>query len=73
MQSVVANEGPGIPQADFLENRFNLTPAQARLVIHLTAGKSLRSSAEALGVKYERYAAILSRFSRKLERTGRQS
>src|SRR5262245_12487701 len=53
MASVVANDGPGIPQAEVLANKFGLTPSQARLVIHLTAGKSLRSSAEALGVKYE--------------------
>jgi DNA-binding CsgD family transcriptional regulator len=59
MPLVVANEGREIPQADFLENRFGLTPAQARLVIHLTAGKSLRSSAEALGVKYETVRSYL--------------
>ena len=53
MVSVVADEGPEIPQADFLKNRFGLTPAQARLVVHLTAGHSLRSSAKMLGVKYE--------------------
>ena len=53
MVSLVENEGPGIPQAVFLENRFGLTPAQARLAIHLVEGNSLRSSAKALGVKYE--------------------
>jgi DNA-binding CsgD family transcriptional regulator len=53
MQSVVANEGGGIPPADFLEDRFDLTRAQARLVVHLVAGASLRSCAEELGIKYE--------------------
>ena len=60
MTSVVVNDGPRMPQADFLKtqadclkNRFDLTPAQARLVVHLTAGHSLRSSANALGVTYE--------------------
>jgi DNA-binding CsgD family transcriptional regulator len=50
MPSVVANE---VPQADFLETRFDLTPAQARLVVLLFAGASLRSCAMALGIKYE--------------------
>jgi DNA-binding CsgD family transcriptional regulator len=50
MPSVVANE---VPQADFLETRFDLTPAQARLVVLLFGGASLRSCAKALGIKYE--------------------
>src|SRR5262245_23730918 len=50
MPSMVANE---VPQADFLETRFDLTPAQARLVVLLFAGASLRSCAKALGIKYE--------------------
>ena len=49
----VADEGPGIPQADFLEIRFGLSPAEARLVVLLFAGASLRSCAKALGIKYE--------------------
>jgi DNA-binding CsgD family transcriptional regulator len=53
MASVVAVQGRGVPQEDFLENRFDLTPAEARLVIHLIQGTSLKSSAQALGVKYE--------------------
>src|SRR5262245_2796466 len=51
--SVVAIEGRELPQADFLENRFDLTPAQARLVVLLFAGASLRSCAKVLGIKYE--------------------
>jgi DNA-binding CsgD family transcriptional regulator len=53
MASVMANEGRETPQADFLEDRFHLTHAEARLVALLFAGVSLRSSAEVLGVKYE--------------------
>jgi DNA-binding CsgD family transcriptional regulator len=37
----------------FLRNRFDLTPAEARLVVHLATGTSLKSSAKALGVTYE--------------------
>jgi DNA-binding CsgD family transcriptional regulator len=48
-----ANEGREIPQADFLADRFNLTPSQARLVVQLVQGTSLKSSAEALGITYE--------------------
>src|SRR5262245_33250726 len=59
MVSMVANEGPEVPRADLLKNRFGLTPSQARLVIHLTAGHSLRSSAKALGVKYETVRSYL--------------
>jgi DNA-binding CsgD family transcriptional regulator len=53
MVSVVVEEGPEIPQADFLENRFGLTPAQARLVVLLFTRASLRSCAEELGINYE--------------------
>lgn len=37
----------------FLQKRFDLTPQQARLVIHLVRGASLRSCASALGISYE--------------------
>jgi DNA-binding CsgD family transcriptional regulator len=36
-----------------LKNRFGLTPAEARLVLRLVSGGSLRSAARALGIKYE--------------------
>jgi DNA-binding CsgD family transcriptional regulator len=42
-----------MPQAAFLRERFDLTPAEARLVLRLVAGESLRSSALALGIGYE--------------------
>ena len=53
MLLAVANEAQEIPQANFLEERFHLTHAEARLVVHLVAGASLRSCAKALGIKYE--------------------
>jgi DNA-binding CsgD family transcriptional regulator len=53
MLLAAANETREISQADFLEDRFDLTPAQARLVAYLVAGASLRSCAEELGIKYE--------------------
>jgi DNA-binding CsgD family transcriptional regulator len=37
----------------FLRNRFDLTPAEARLVVQLVTGTSLKSSAKALAVSYE--------------------
>jgi DNA-binding CsgD family transcriptional regulator len=49
----------GTPQADFLETRFGLSPAEARLVALLFAGASLRSSATALGIKYETVRSYL--------------
>jgi DNA-binding CsgD family transcriptional regulator len=40
-------------QMSFLKDRFDLTPAEARLVAHLITGESLRPCAKALGIKYE--------------------
>jgi DNA-binding CsgD family transcriptional regulator len=37
----------------FLRKRFDLTPAEARLVIHLATGTSLKSSAKVIGVSYK--------------------
>jgi DNA-binding CsgD family transcriptional regulator len=37
----------------FLQATFDLTPAEARLVLRLVAGDSLKSSAKALGIGYE--------------------
>ena len=53
MPLVVVNDGREIPLADFLEDRFHLTRTEACLVGQLVQGTSLKSSAEALGVKYE--------------------
>jgi DNA-binding CsgD family transcriptional regulator len=65
MPSVVADEGRGVPPADFLQDRFDLTPAEARLVVHLVAGASLRSCATALGIKYETVRSCLKSAFRK--------
>jgi DNA-binding CsgD family transcriptional regulator len=42
-----------VPEMAFLQNRFDLTPAEARLVVHLVTGASLRSCANALGISYQ--------------------
>jgi DNA-binding CsgD family transcriptional regulator len=42
-----------MPQTAFLKNRFGLTPAEARVVLRLVSGDSLRLAAKALGIKYE--------------------
>ena len=65
MPSVVANEKAEARQVDFLEIRFALSPAEARLVAHLIAGASLRSCAQALGIKYETVRTYLKSVFRK--------
>jgi DNA-binding CsgD family transcriptional regulator len=50
---VVVDEGSEMPQMEFLKNRFDLTPAEARLVARLITGESLQPCAKALGIKYE--------------------
>jgi DNA-binding CsgD family transcriptional regulator len=40
-------------QMAFLQNRFDLSPAEARLVVQLITGASLRSCANTLGISYE--------------------
>ena len=62
-----------MPQTAFLKNRFGLTPAEARLVLRLMSGDSLRSAAKALGIEYETVRTTSSQFSRKPERAGRPS
>ena len=41
-----------MPKVAFLKNRFDLTPAEARLVLRLMTGETLQSAANALGIKY---------------------
>ena len=38
---------------DLLQCRFGLTPAEARLALHLVAGETLRSAAVKLSISYE--------------------
>jgi DNA-binding CsgD family transcriptional regulator len=61
-----------MPQTAFLRNRFGLTPAEARLVLRLVAGDSLRSAAKALGIKYETVRTHLKSVFQKT-RTRRQA
>ena len=42
-----------MPQIALLKDTFDLTTAEARLVARLMTGESLRSCANALGIKYE--------------------
>ena len=42
-----------MPPMEFLKSKFDLTPAEARLVVRLITGESLRRCAKALGIKYE--------------------
>jgi DNA-binding CsgD family transcriptional regulator len=46
-------------QVAFLKRRFGLTPAEARLVLRLLTGESLRSCAQALGIQYETVRMLL--------------
>ena len=38
---------------DLLQRHFSLTPAEARLALHLVAGETLRSAAVKLSISYE--------------------
>ena len=42
-----------MPPAVFLKERFELTPAEARLVLRLIVGELLRSAAQTLNIGYE--------------------
>ena len=42
-----------MPQTVFLRQRFDLTLAEARLVLHLVGGNSLKAAAKALNIGYE--------------------
>jgi len=57
---------------EFLKDRFNLTPAEARVVVRLVTGESLRACAKALGIQYETVRAHLKSVFRKT-RTHRQA
>jgi DNA-binding CsgD family transcriptional regulator len=46
-------------QTNCLEDRFHLTHSEARLVLRLVEGASLKSSAETLGVTYETVRSYL--------------
>jgi DNA-binding CsgD family transcriptional regulator len=46
-------EASAMPQTVFLQERFDLTAAEARLALHLVGGNSLKSAAKALNIGYE--------------------
>jgi DNA-binding CsgD family transcriptional regulator len=48
-----------VPPMAFLKDKFDLTPAEVRLVLRLMEGESLRSSAAALGIAYETTRTVL--------------
>jgi DNA-binding CsgD family transcriptional regulator len=48
-----------VSQMAFLKDKFDLTPAEVRLVLRLMEGDSLRSSAAALGIAYETARTVL--------------
>ena len=64
---------PGQIVADFIMNEcidrlrchFGLTPAEARLALHLVAGETLRSAAVKLGISYETTRSSLKNIFRK--------
>jgi DNA-binding CsgD family transcriptional regulator len=57
---------------DRLRCHFGLTPAEARLAVHLVTGKSLRSAAAKLGISYETARSQLKNIFNKTG-TGRQA
>jgi DNA-binding CsgD family transcriptional regulator len=50
---------------DLLRRHFGLTPAEARLALHLVAGETLRSTAAKLEVSYETVRTSLKNIFRK--------
>jgi DNA-binding CsgD family transcriptional regulator len=46
---------------DLLQRHYGLAPAEARLVLHLVAGETLRSAAVKLGITYETARSQLKR------------
>jgi DNA-binding CsgD family transcriptional regulator len=71
MALVEAVRGRDASQEDSIKKRFDLTPAEARLVVHLVQGTSLKCSAQALGVTYETARTCLKSIFQKT-RTHRQ-
>jgi DNA-binding CsgD family transcriptional regulator len=48
-----------------LHRHFSLTPAEARLAVHLVAGETLRSAAVNLGISYETARSCLKNIFQK--------
>ena len=69
----VANEEPELPQADFLGTRFGLTRQKRALLLSYLQGARYDPRPKRWASNTRRYAAISSRFSRRLARADRQS
>jgi DNA-binding CsgD family transcriptional regulator len=52
---------------DRLRSHFGLTPAEARLALHLVAGETLRAAAVKLSISYETARSCLKNIFRKTE------
>jgi DNA-binding CsgD family transcriptional regulator len=52
---------------DRLRSHFGLTPAEARLALHLVAGETLRSAAAKLNITYETARTSLKKIFKKTE------
>jgi DNA-binding CsgD family transcriptional regulator len=52
---------------DRLRSHFGLTPAEARLALHLVAGETLRSAAVNLGISYETTRSSLKKIFAKTQ------
>ncbi len=50
---------------ELLQCHFDLTPAEARLALHLVAGETLRSAAAKLNISYETVRTSLKNIFRK--------
>ena len=50
---------------DLLQCHFGLTPAEARLALHLVAGETLRSAEVKLSISYETARTCLKKIFRK--------
>jgi DNA-binding CsgD family transcriptional regulator len=52
---------------DRLRSHFRLTPAEARLALHLVGGETLRSAAAKLNITYETARTSLKKIFKKTE------
>jgi len=60
MAGLIVNES-----VDLLRSHFGLTPAEARLALHLVAGETLRCAAVKLSITYETARTSLKNIFRK--------
>ena len=71
--AVLNRRGPIMNEPiDLLRGHFGLTPAEARLALHLVAGETLRSAAVKLSISYQTARTQLKNIFKKTA-TGRQT